>query len=142
MARRKKEVIRTPQYCVEELRKPRVAPEDLGITYAECHAWGLTSLSGIEKFLRVNWPDLHKSGVTQRSKKVWDKLYYIACPRNTDRVNSIWRVTFYNSNMRLEGTTAPPRPRHWSSWTRPLDNLHTIGYVTAETSRRRGRSPR
>jgi hypothetical protein len=135
MARRKEPFIRTPQNVFEELRKPKASVQSLGVTYAEVHSWGWLSETTLHRFVAKNWPDLAKGGVTQRTRKVWGKIERIAHPHDTDRLEgSVWSVRWYNGSFKPEGMGAPPRPRNWSSWRRPLQDLGTIGHVVAATS--------
>jgi hypothetical protein len=135
MARQKQPLLRTPENVFDQLRMPRASAESLSITYAELHSWGWTNETAMRHFVRRAWPELSKSGVTQRVNKVWAKVASLVHPRDTDRVDgSVWSVRFYNSQFN-EGTMgAPPRPRDWSSWRRALGDLHTMGHVVAATA--------
>ena len=135
MARRKEPFIRTPQNVFEELRKPKATVQSLGVTYAEVHACGWLSEMTLRFFVAKNWPDLAKGGVTQRTRKVWGKIARIALPHDTDRLEgSVWSVRWYGGNFKPEGMGAPPKPRGWSSWRRPLSDLGCIGHVVAATA--------
>jgi hypothetical protein len=135
MARRKEQPIRTPQWVLDELRKPNATAEGLGITYQEVHAWGWTSEMAVRTFIAQTWPEIGKSGATQRTRKAWSKLYRLATPRGEDRVDgSVWAVRWYNSRFNEQAMGAPPRPRNWSSWRRALGDLHLLGHVVAATA--------
>jgi hypothetical protein len=135
MARRKEPFIRTPQNVFEELRKPKASAQSLGVTYAEVHSWGWLSETTLRGFVAKNWPDLAKGGVTQRTRKVWGKIVRIAHPQDTDRLEgSVWSVRWYGGSFKPEGMGAPPKPRGWSTWRRPLSDLGCIGHVVAATA--------
>lgn len=136
MARRKKEQpLRTRGWLLDELRKPKVSTGSIGLTYAEIYRLGLTSMGAVEKAVSAEFPDLSKGGVTQRTRKVWDKIHYLAHPESNDRIEgSLWRVGFSNSRADFSSMQVPPRPREWSSWKRPLEMLGTLGWVQAATA--------
>ena len=134
MARKQKEApIVTLEYAIEELRKPRVKPDDLGITYKTLHDWNITSGNKVEHAVRRFNPSMAKGGVTQRTRKIWGKLYDIANPSGVDRVEgSLWKVAFC-AGSQIEKLGHPKKPLSMNSWNHPLGDVRTLGYVSAAT---------
>lgn len=135
MARKaKQQPILTLEYALDQLRLPRVQPKDLGITYGLLHDWDITSETKLERVTRRVNPTMSKGGVTQRTRKVWSKIYSIAHPMNTDRVEgSLWRVHFYATRDGVAKLGHPRKPAKMSSWSHPLEDLGDIGWVAAAT---------
>ena len=134
MARKSKaKPIVTLEYALEELRKPKVRPSDLCITYKLLHDWNITSEGRVEQAVRRFNPSMAKGGVTQRTRKIWGKIYDIANPSGADRVEaSLWKVTFY-SGAKISTMGHPKKPLSMNSWSHPLGDLRMLGYVSAAT---------
>ena len=133
--RQKVQPLRTQAWLLDELRKPKVTAESVGLTYAECCSFGWTSQTAIHTAVERTWPHMGKGGVTQRTRKVWQKVYPVAQPENTARIEgSLWVVRKWNSKKSYPELNMPPRPGDWSVWTKPLDNMYTFGYLQAATA--------
>lgn len=135
MARKQKvQPLRTQAWLLDELRKPKVTAESVGLTYAECCSFGWTSQSNAKKAIENAFPELGKGGVTQRLNKVWPKVYPVAHPENTARIEgSLWVVKKWNGKASYPELNMPKRPSDWSHWTKPLDGVNTLGYLQAAT---------
>ncbi len=133
--KKKVQPLRTQAWLLDELRKPKVTAESVGLTYAECCSFGWTSQNKLHEAIRNAFPDLGKGGVTQRLNKVWPKVYPVAQPSNHDRIEgSLWVVKKWNSKAAYPELNMPPRPSDWSHWTKPLENMNTLGYLQAATA--------
>jgi hypothetical protein len=134
MARKAKaKPIVTLEYALEELRKPKVRPSDLGITYKLLHDWNITSEGRVEHTVRQFNPGMAKGGITQRTRKIWNKIYDIAIPSGVDRVEaSLWKVSFY-SGAKISTMGHPKKPLSMNSWNHPLGEVRYLGHVSAAT---------
>lgn len=133
--KKKEQPLRTQEWLLDQLRRPKVRAEDVGLTYAEVVRMGWTDEVRVRQAIQKAFPELRQAGVTQRTRKVWDKVYDIARPTNSTRIEgSLWRVGFQNSRANLSTLNPPKRPRSWSSYQRPLRELYHLGWVEAATA--------
>lgn len=136
MARRTKEQpLRTQEWLLDQLRRPKVRAEDVGLTYAECVRMEWLDELRVRRAVENAFPHLRQAGVTQRTRKVWDKIHDVARPMNSTRIEgSLWRVGFRNGAANLSTLNPPKRPRNWGSYQRPLRELYCLGWVQAATA--------
>ena len=132
--KKKVQPLRTQAWLLDELRKPKVTAESVGLTYSECCSFGWISQTKLRDSILNAFPDLGKGGVTQRLNKVWHKVYNVAHPTSEAHIEgSLWAVKKWNSRNAYPELNMPPRPGDWSSWAKPLDGVNTLGFVQAAT---------